>query len=46
MTLIGWFMLVKLICVYNYLSKDKRNTLENNLFRPFADYIIILEIKI
>ena len=28
-------------CVYNYLSEDERNTLENNLFKPFADHISI-----
>ncbi|MGB3775080.1 MAG: heparinase, partial [Leeuwenhoekiella sp.] len=28
-------------CVYNYLSKKERETLEENLFRPFADYISI-----
>lgn len=27
--------------IYNYLSKSERSTLENNLFRPFADYISI-----
>lgn len=27
--------------IYTYLSKDERDTLENNLFRPFADYISI-----
>ena len=26
-------------CIYNYLSEEERNTLETNLFRPFADYI-------
>ncbi|GGZ93467.1 alginate lyase family protein [Algibacter mikhailovii] len=26
-------------CIYNYLSEDERNTLENDLFRPFADHI-------
>ena len=26
-------------CVYNYLSAEERNTLETNLFRPFADFI-------
>ncbi len=26
-------------CVYNYLSKEEREVLETNLFRPFADYI-------
>ncbi|QIE58088.1 alginate lyase family protein [Rasiella rasia] len=28
-------------CVYNYLSAQERETLETNLFRPFADYISI-----
>lgn len=28
-------------CVYNYLSQEERNKLENNLFRPFADFISI-----
>lgn len=28
-------------CIYNWLSKDERNTLEENLFKPFADYISI-----
>ncbi|TVZ26689.1 alginate lyase [Gillisia sp. Hel_I_86] len=28
-------------CIYNYLSKEERNKLETNLFRPFADYISI-----
>tara|TARA_R110002012_G_scaffold321944_1_gene552624 strand:+ start:75051 stop:77270 length:2220 start_codon:yes stop_codon:yes gene_type:complete len=28
-------------CVYNYLSEEERNTLESNLFRPFADFISI-----
>ncbi|WP_298237887.1 alginate lyase family protein [uncultured Algibacter sp.] len=28
-------------CVYNYLSEEERNTLETNLFRPFADHISI-----
>ncbi|ALJ06378.1 heparinase [Pseudalgibacter alginicilyticus] len=28
-------------CIYNYLSKEERDLLENNLFRPFADYISI-----
>ncbi|EPR70041.1 poly(beta-D-mannuronate) lyase [Winogradskyella psychrotolerans RS-3] len=28
-------------CVYNYLSEDERNTLETNLFKPFADHISI-----
>ena len=28
-------------CVYNYLSAEERETLEKNLFRPFADYISI-----
>ncbi len=27
--------------IYNYLSKDERQTLETNLFRPFADFISI-----
>ncbi|MBQ0788670.1 MAG: alginate lyase family protein [Oceanihabitans sp.] len=26
-------------CVYNYLSEEERNTLETNLFKPFADHI-------
>jgi len=26
-------------CIYDYLSEDERNTLETNLFRPFADHI-------
>ncbi|WP_452225193.1 heparinase II/III domain-containing protein [Lacinutrix chionoecetis] len=28
-------------CVYNYLTEAERNTLETNLFRPFADHISI-----
>ena len=28
-------------CIYNYLSKEERNTLENNLFKPFADHISV-----
>lgn len=28
-------------CIYNYLTKEERNTLETNLFRPFADHISI-----
>lgn len=28
-------------CVYNFLSVEERNTLETNLFRPFADFISI-----
>ncbi|MBC2844127.1 alginate lyase family protein [Winogradskyella flava] len=28
-------------CIYNYLSEEERNTLETNLFRPFADHISI-----
>lgn len=28
-------------CVYNYLSQEERVKLENNLFRPFADFISI-----
>ena len=28
-------------CVYDYLSEEERNTLETNLFRPFADHISI-----
>ena len=28
-------------CVYNYLSKEEREKLEKNLFRPFADYISV-----
>lgn len=27
--------------IYNFLSKEERDTLENNLFRPFADHISI-----
>lgn len=27
--------------IYNYLSKDERQALETNLFRPFADFISI-----
>jgi len=27
--------------IYSYLSEEQRNTLENNLFRPFADHISI-----
>ncbi|WP_026052516.1 alginate lyase family protein [Gayadomonas joobiniege] len=27
--------------IYNYLTADEREILENNLFRPFADYISI-----
>lgn len=26
-------------CIYNYLTKEERNKLETNLFRPFADHI-------
>lgn len=26
-------------CIYNYLSEEERNTLETDLFKPFADYI-------
>ena len=26
-------------CIYNYLSEEERNTLETDLFRPFADHI-------
>ena len=26
-------------CIYNWLSKEERKTLEENLFRPFADFI-------
>jgi len=26
-------------CIYNYLSEEERNTLETDLFRPFADFI-------
>ena len=26
-------------CVYNYLTKNERNILENNLFKPFANFI-------
>ncbi|PIA81075.1 heparinase [Gaetbulibacter sp. 4G1] len=26
-------------CIYDYLSKDERNILETDLFRPFADHI-------
>ena len=32
-------------CIYNYLSEEERNKLETNLFRPFADYISIENIK-
>ncbi|EDM45396.1 Heparinase II/III-like protein [unidentified eubacterium SCB49] len=28
-------------CVYDYLSEEERSKLENNLFRPFADFISI-----
>ena len=28
-------------CVYNYLSKKERKHLENELFRPYADYISV-----
>jgi hypothetical protein len=28
-------------CIYNYLSKEERNKLETNLFRPFADHISV-----
>lgn len=28
-------------CIYDYLSEEERNTLENDLFRPFADHISI-----
>lgn len=28
-------------CIYNYLTEEERNKLENNLFRPFADHISI-----
>lgn len=28
-------------CIYNYLSKEEREKLETNLFRPFADFISI-----
>lgn len=28
-------------CVYNFLSKEERNKLETNLFRPFADHISV-----
>ena len=28
-------------CVYNYLSKEERNKLETNLFKPFADHISV-----
>ncbi|MEN8765331.1 MAG: heparinase II/III family protein [Wenyingzhuangia sp.] len=28
-------------CIYDYLSEKERNRLENNLFRPFADFISI-----
>ena len=27
--------------IYDYLSKEERSTLENNLFRPFADHISV-----
>jgi len=26
-------------CIYEYLSEEERNTLETDLFKPFADYI-------
>ena len=26
-------------CIYDFLTEDERNTLETDLFRPFADYI-------
>ena len=26
-------------CIYDYLSEEERNTLETDLFKPFADYI-------
>ncbi|RMA64817.1 alginate lyase family protein [Ulvibacter antarcticus] len=28
-------------CIYNYLTAEERETLEKNLFRPFADFISI-----
>ncbi len=28
-------------CIYNYLTEEERNKLEQNLFRPFADHISI-----
>ena len=28
-------------CIYNYLSADERSYLENNLFRPMADFLSI-----
>ncbi|MFB9057944.1 alginate lyase family protein [Mariniflexile ostreae] len=28
-------------CIYDYLSQEERDKLENNLFRPFADFISI-----
>ncbi|WP_452226542.1 alginate lyase family protein [Lacinutrix cladophorae] len=28
-------------CIYNYLTEEERNKLENNLFKPFADHISI-----
>ncbi|MFK7831900.1 MAG: alginate lyase family protein [Winogradskyella sp.] len=28
-------------CIYNYLTEEERNTLETNLFRPFADHISV-----
>ena len=28
-------------CIYNFLTKDERDNLEKNLFRPFADFISI-----
>nr|WP_232735173.1 alginate lyase family protein [Olleya sp. Bg11-27] len=28
-------------CVYNYLTEEERNTLEANLFKPFADHISV-----
>lgn len=28
-------------CIYNYLTEEERDTLETNLFRPFADHISV-----
>ncbi|WP_348743575.1 alginate lyase family protein [Tenacibaculum sp. 190524A05c] len=28
-------------CIYNFLSEEERSVLENDLFKPFADYISI-----
>ncbi|WP_317129270.1 alginate lyase family protein [Cognatitamlana onchidii] len=32
-------------CIYDFLSEDERNILENDLFRPFADHISIHNLK-